>query len=216
MRFLLGLLSLCWTLFAMADSPAESADNWLMAHVDVETTGLTPGYHEMIDIGMIMTDLDGQEIDRLFIRIMPEHPERTDPGAAAVNGFSVELWEERGYVSEAEAVRQIFAFHERVAGDRRVLFTGFNAWFDLSFVDALLRSHDRQWRDLYHYFIMDIPSMAWGQGIRGLTGAELAAAAGIEAETSDPLKHTGATGVAFNVMLYRNLIKPLDGRATAP
>ena len=35
--------------------PSESPQRWLLAHVDVETTGLLPGYHEMIDIGIVMT-----------------------------------------------------------------------------------------------------------------------------------------------------------------
>ena len=47
-------------------TPANDPDDWLMAHVDVETTGLVPGYHEMIDVGIVMTDLEGNEIDRLF------------------------------------------------------------------------------------------------------------------------------------------------------
>ena len=33
--------------------PSESPKRWLLAHVDVETTGLLPGYHEMIDIGIV-------------------------------------------------------------------------------------------------------------------------------------------------------------------
>ena len=49
--------------------PAEAPENWLLSFVDVETTGLLPGYHEMIDIGMILTDLQGREVDRLFIRL---------------------------------------------------------------------------------------------------------------------------------------------------
>lgn len=204
------------SLSAIASSAQETPAGWLLAHVDVETTGLRPGYHEMIDLGMIITDLDGVELDRLFIRIMPAHPERIDPGAAAVNGFSVELWQERGCVTEAEAVTQIFEFLDRVAQQKTVLFTGFNAWFDLSFVDALLRSQDREWRSLFHYFILDIPSMAWGQELRGLTGQNLADSLGIRAETSDPLEHTGITGADFNVALYRKLIKRLDARPTAP
>ena len=42
-------------------SPAEDPDAWLLAFIDVETTGLVPGWHEMIDIGVVMTELDGSE-----------------------------------------------------------------------------------------------------------------------------------------------------------
>lgn len=214
-------LLLCATVPARGEPPASGIkDNRVLAHVDVETTGLTPGYHEMIDIGMIITDPDGVEIDRLFLRIMPDHPERLDPGAARVNGFSVARWEQLGHVSTADAVRQIDEFVTLTAAGRQVLFIAFNAWFDIAFVDHLFRSQDRSWRDLFHYFVLDLPSMAWSLGIRNLQGAEIAARTGLEPETIDPLEHTGTTGVEFNVALYRRLIKMggvlLDGKAAAP
>ena len=188
-------------------SPAEAPGNWLLAHVDVETTGLVPGYHEMVDIGIIMTDLDGNEMDRLFVRIMPDHPERTAPGAAAVNGFSVELWTERGFVRTSDAVDDIAAFHHRVADGKDVLFVGYNAWFDISFVDHLFRNSGRTWRELYHYFILDLPSMAWSLGIHDLGGQGMNDKLQTEPETSDPLKHTGITGAASNVEVYRAILK---------
>ena len=132
-----------------------------MAHVDIETTGLVPGYHEMIDVGIVMTDLRGKEIDRLFLRVMPNHPGRAQAGAVAVNGFSVERWNERGNITPEQAVDKIVDFHRRVAGDRHVLFVGYNAWFDLSFIDHLFRQQGKTWRNLYHYFVLDLPSMAW-------------------------------------------------------
>ena len=64
--------------------PSEiTTEDWLLAFVDVETTGLQPGYHEMIDIGMIVTDLNGLPIDQLFLRIMLEHLVQCVPGARA-------------------------------------------------------------------------------------------------------------------------------------
>ena len=188
-------------------SPAKAPEDWILAHVDVETTGLTPGYHEMIDIGIVMTDLEGRELDRLFLRIMPDHPERAAPGAVAVNGFSVELWTERGFISTKETVEQMIAFHKRVADGRNVLFVGYNAWFDISFVDHLFRNSGKTWRELYHYFILDLPSMAWSLGVRDLFGSELAEKLEIEPETHDPLKHTGMTGAESNVNVYRAVLK---------
>jgi len=188
-------------------TPAEATDNWLLAHIDVETNGLVPGYNEMIDIGIIMTDLQGKEVDRLFLRIMPDHPERTDPGASAVNGFSVELWEERGFVSGSEAVDSMVAFHHRVAGDKDVLFVAYNAWFDISFVDHLFRAAGRTWRELYHYFVLDLPSMAWSLGIHDLGGQGMSDKLAVAPETSDPLEHTGITGAASNVEVYRAILR---------
>lgn len=185
---------------------AEPQPEVVLAIVDVETTGLDPGYHEMVDLGAIYVDPEGRELGRFFVRIHPPHPERLDPGAAAVNGYSVERWRELGAVDEAEAVRQWLAFHAPLANGRRVLFTALNVWFDQAFTAALLARHEARWRDLFHYQVLDLPSMAWAQGARALTGAELAARYGIEAETRDPLQHTGASGVDFNLALYRALL----------
>ncbi len=174
--------------------------------MDVETTGLIPGYHEMIDIGIVMTDLDGVEKDALFLRIQPQHPERTDEGARAVNAFDVDRWVELGASSIPEAIDRITSFHSEVAGDKSVLMVAFNSHFDAAFLDHLFRAGDRSWRELYHYFILDVPSMAWSLGHRGLTGQSLAAALGVEDEPHTAELHTGITGARLNARLYRALL----------
>lgn len=191
----------------ISSTPASDPEDWLMAHVDTETTGLVPGYHEMIDVGIVMTDLQGKELDRLFLRIMPEHPDRAQPGAVAVNGFSVERWKKRGFITSKQAVSRIVDFHHRVASNKHVLFVGYNAWFDISFVDDLFRKQGKTWRSLYHYFVLDLPSMAWSLGIQDLSGQEIAAKLGIEPETTNPLEHTGITGADSNVSVYRALLR---------
>ena len=188
-------------------TPASDPNDWLMAHVDVETTGLVPGYHEMIDVGIVMTDLQGKELDRLFLRIMPDNPARAQPGAVAVNGFSVERWKERGFITSKQAVSKIVDFHHRIAKGRNVLFVGYNAWFDISFLDHLFRPQGRTWRALYHYFVLDLPSMAWSLGIQDLSGQEMAVKLGIEPETTNPLEHTGITGAESNANIYRALLR---------
>jgi DNA polymerase III alpha subunit (gram-positive type) len=186
-------------------SPASAPDEWLLAFVDVETTGLIPGYHEMIDLGLVMTDLDGVPIDHLFIRIQPEHPERTSEGARDVNAFDAGHWREFGALSPAAAVDSLGRFHRRVAGGRTVMLVAFNSWFDAAFVDHLFRSQETSWRTLYHYFVLDIPSMAWAMGYRDLTGAELSGRLGVEDEPHVAEEHTGITGAMLNVRLYRAL-----------
>ena len=95
--------------------PSESPKRWLLAHVDVETTGLLPGYHEMVDIGIVMTTLDGLIIDSLFLRIQTAHPDRLSPGAKAVNAYDAARWSQLGALSPSAAVDSITSFHQRVA-----------------------------------------------------------------------------------------------------
>lgn len=206
MRWLAAFALLVLGSVAFAQAwPDTRPDVFILAHIDVETTGVDPAHHEIVSIGMIYTDLDGREIDRLDLTIMPPHPERIDPGAAAVNGFDVALWRERRAMNEGEAARRVAAFHHGARGERTVLFTAYNSWFDQAFLSAMLKRQGIEWRELYHYHVLDIPSMAWGLGLRQTRGSGLAAALGVPDETRVPTEHTGITGAAFNVSIYRAL-----------
>lgn len=211
MRCLLVLLTLLlpWPATTLAQEfawPQDDPDNWLLAFVDVETTGLVPGYHEMIDIGIVMTDLAGAELGALFVRIQPEHPERTSDGARAVNAFDAERWRDMQALAPADAIEQIVTFHEKTAGERDVLMVAFNSQFDAAFLDHLFRSQDRSWLELYHYFVLDLPSMAWSLGIRGLTGTHIAEVLEVHDEPHVAELHTGITGARLNARIYRALL----------
>jgi len=186
-------------------TPAGAPDRWLLAHLDVETTGLVPAYHEMIDLGIVYTDLDGRVRESLFIRVMPEHPERVSEGARRVNAFDVAVWRAHGALTPRGAVDSLRRFHRRVAGDRAVMLVAFNSQFDTAFLDHLFRASGATWRELYHYFVLDIPSMAWALGYRDLTGGELARRLGVADEPRVADEHTGITGAMLNVRIYRAL-----------
>jgi DNA polymerase III epsilon subunit-like protein len=187
--------------------PATAPEQWLLAHIDIETTGLTPGYHEAIDVGLVLTDLEGSVVDSFFVRVLPEHPERLSPGAARVNGFSVERWRALNASAPHDAVAQIFAFVQRARAGRNLLLVAFNSQFDTAFLDHLLRAQGRSWRELFHYFVLDIPSMAWSRGYRDLTNQALAQRLNVPDEPRTAAEHTGITGAMLNVRIYRALMR---------
>jgi hypothetical protein len=155
----------------------------------------------------VYVDTEGKELGRFFIRINPVHPERAQAEAKAVNGYSEERWRSLGAVSPSEALHAFEEFHRRTAVDRTMIFTAFNVGFDQAFVSRWVRREGRSFRDWYFYQVLDLPSMAWGQGIRELTGSKIAEALGVPDETRDPLKHTGETGADFNLAIYRELLR---------
>lgn len=187
--------------------PDSVPGEWLLAHIDVETNGLVPGWHEMIDIGLVMTDLDGNVLDSLFVLVQPEHPERTSPGAVAVNAFDAAKWKERGALAPAAAAEKILEFHRRVAGDKRVLMVAYNCQFDTAFLDHLFRAGGHSWREMYYYFVLDIPSMLWGLGDRQLTADDVMKRFAVEDEPHVAEYHTGITGAMVNVRIYRMLVE---------
>lgn len=188
-----------------AATPAGAPEQWLLAHLDVETTGLVAGFHEMIDLGIAYTDLDGRVRDSLFLRIMPDHPERISEGARRVNGFDAGVWRARGAIPARAAVDSLRAFHRHAAAGRSVMLVAFNSQFDTAFLDHLFRASGATWRELYHYFVLDIPSMAWALGYRDLTGGELARRLGVADEPRIADEHTGITGAMLNVRIYQAL-----------
>ena len=187
--------------------PSESPEKWLLAHLDVETTGLLPGYHEMIDIGIVMTELDGSIIDSIFLRIQPKNPERLSTGAEAVNAFDVDRWIKLGALSPSVAVDSIISFHKKVAKNKYVLMVAYNSHFDAAFFDYLFRSSRKTWRELFYYFILDIPSMAWGLGLQDLNSNWIMDQYQIKDEPHNAEQHTGITGAMVNVRIYKALLQ---------
>jgi DNA polymerase III epsilon subunit-like protein len=195
---------------AQPPSPAVAPDQWLLAFIDVETTGLVPGWHEMIDIGIVMTDVRGAVMDSLFLRIQPRYPDRLSEGARAVNAFDAARWRSSGALLPGAAVQRILEFHRRVAGARPTLMVAFNSQFDAAFLDHLFRGSGSTWREMYHYFVLDIPSMAWGLGLRDLTGSALAQRLNVPDEPHVAEDHTGLTGAMLNVRIYQALMRLTD------
>lgn len=192
---------------AQSPWPDQAPDEWALAIIDVETTGLVPGHHEMIDLGAIYTTLDGEVIGRFFTRIMPEHADRISPEARAVNGFSVERWASLAAVSPRSAVEAFKRFHDEHADGRRFVLTAYNAPFDRSFLNALLDRHGYGFDELFTYFVLDLPSMAFGAGVTALQNGRVAERFGLPPETDDPLEHTGMSGAKWNLSLYRAMLE---------
>ena len=73
-----------------------------------------------------------------------------------------------------------------------------------------LNSHNLAFNTLFHYMVLDLPSMAWALGAKSLSGDGISLHFGIPAEVKDPMLHTGETGAAFNVALYRAMLGQLS------
>lgn len=96
-------------------------------YLDVETTGLNPEMHEIIEIAIIG---DGIQYNK---KVKPLHLETADPNALLVNGFTSADWR---YAQSPETVALEVA--HIIKGCTVV---GHNPHFDMSFVDELLHMY---------------------------------------------------------------------------
>lgn len=204
-----ALLALPWMLEleAAESAPPARDTEYVLVHIDTETTGLDPTYHELIDIGVIYTDTQGKELGRWYRKLMPKHPERTDPGAQRVNGFDAALWKRDGAWAPEKALEDWIAYDTKTFGKRPRLRVAYNCAFDKGFLDALYRACGKEWSEHFTYFWFDLPSMAWALGYRQIRGPWVAEALGVKDEPHGGIDHTGITGAEVNVRIYRKLME---------
>lgn len=191
---------------AHAQTLAPKDPDWVLAHIDVETTGLIPGHHEIVDIGVVYTDLEGNILEKWHRRVMPEHPERAEPAAAKINGFDPKVWKELGALSPKQALEEWLALEEKRFAGKTILRVAYNSKFDAAFLDVLFRAQGLAFdQPNYTYFWLDIPSMAWSLGYRELSLRDLAKRLGVKSTSDVPLEHTGLGCAEANVRVYRAL-----------
>jgi len=97
----------------------------LLAFVDVETTGLDPEIHEMIEFACKTSN--GKQIQ---FKIKPQHIETAHPIALKVNGYTPERWEDALDPKKAAAI-----IHEWLED---TIIIGQSIKFDIGFTKALL------------------------------------------------------------------------------
>lgn len=134
---------------------------------DVETTGIDPDTAAVVQIGAIL-DVDGVEVDRVDIKMIPHSGAMIDPKAMAVTGLSMEdLMENPERVSPRAGYWMFmklcgFKPGQRVYQSDRVHLAGFNSiGFDNRFLQALgRRAGDGYTYAKYHWPGIDVASLA--------------------------------------------------------
>lgn len=135
-----------------------------LVFLDTETTGLEPGYHEIIEIcaaklpHKIASTIEYPERQIMYYLTLPLHKERIDLKAALINGFNMDNWLARGAVELHEVIEPIARFMDGCT------IVGFNPWFDLRFIIASTPSDI----DLkFNYHTIDLCSMAYPLKVAG-------------------------------------------------
>jgi DNA polymerase-3 subunit epsilon len=127
------------------------------AFIDVETTGLDPTRHEVIDVAIVF-DAEAIPADAPWTRhlrregpaavwhtrIRPERIEDAEPKALEVNGYTPEAW------ADAPTADQVVDTIVELLVESKAVLVGHNVTFDRDFIAALVRRQGRTARLGYH------------------------------------------------------------------
>lgn len=110
-------------------------------YFDVETTGLDPVTHEIVQLAYII-EVDGREVAARDLLMRPLHPERADPRALEVNGRTLEELERYAhpFTQYQSLIGDLSGCIDKYNRDDKAHVAAFNGRFDLDFLSAWFKS----------------------------------------------------------------------------
>jgi DNA polymerase-3 subunit epsilon len=130
--------------------------------LDVETTGLDPKRHGVIQVAAIM-DIDGVAVDRIDLKIRPASSCACDAKALEVSGSTIEMI--RDYPHEADQFREFLGWLSRhidkFTKTDKAFFSGYNSPFDVEFMRQLFeRNGDKYFGSWFWSGTIDVMGLA--------------------------------------------------------
>lgn len=108
-----------------------NAKNEIFISVDIEASGPIPGEFSMLSVGACRIDNFNETFE---CKIKPINT-KSDPAALKATGLSLETFEQNG-ILPVEAMKNFAAWLDKQSNNsERLVFVGFNAPFDWSFVN---------------------------------------------------------------------------------
>lgn len=123
-----------------------------IAIIDLETSGLNPQRHEIIEIGGVVFDAHTfEKFSTIDMKVKPKTPWLGDPNAYLVNGYNPDEWKDA--IPLIEAMKKL---RERTAG---AVFCAYNMMFDWEFLKEAERTTGIKLE--FSTPRVDLLSMAW-------------------------------------------------------
>lgn len=162
---------------------------------DVETTGLDPRRHEIIDIGAIKIDQNLNVLERFATKVKPLYLGPASPDALKINGYSPETW-----INASHPWTAINEFQKFSADG---ILAAWNITFEFSFLTEMFQEY--QVRNDMDYHRIDLPSIAWALIIPRLEKFSLNAVGAHFNIPPEAEPHTGIGGAEYELEVFRHL-----------
>jgi len=174
-----------------------------LVFIDTETTGFSPGRHEIIDLWAVRTTPDLELISEAGGYVRPERIYTAHKRALYVNGYNPQKWEKGGQRSFAEVWKEA---RPVILGAQIV---GSNPAFDIGFLNAAISRHcPHLEKPLMTRYAIDIATLAQPLKRRGVVSSVsldvLTGHFGIDGDA-----HTARGDVYRTIEVYRRLMMGL-------
>lgn len=169
-----------------------------VAITDVETTGLDFHVHEILEIGLVLINQKTLEIiDKMNVKVKPEHMETADDVALQVNGYQEADWADAISLSEAMAI-----YSEKT---KDAIFCAHNVTFDWSFIFEAFKKTGA--KDQMDHHRLDLFTMIWmkmhNEQMERFNLNEAAKRLGVPEE---PSPHRAINGAMTAYEVYKKLV----------
>jgi DNA polymerase III epsilon subunit-like protein len=124
-----------------------------LAFFDLETTGLDPARHEIIEMGLVLTDANHKVLDEWEVKVKPLHLERAEPEALRINRYNPADW-----LFALDLKPALEVLMEKAADATLITH---NITFDWSFLQAGLATAGVKNR--LHFHRLDLMSIAYAK-----------------------------------------------------
>lgn len=174
--------------------------------IDLETTGLDPDKHEIIEIGAILARQTSRAnkmpevsfIEEIEIKIKPESIETADPEALRINGYNESEW------LFATDLKQ--ALESIIKKSDKAVLVGQNVSFDINFLERAFRKTSL--KNPFYFHSLDLVSIAYAklsgkEGINKFTLWSLSEYFNIKNEKA----HTAMADIRATFEIYKKLIE---------
>jgi DNA polymerase III epsilon subunit-like protein len=177
--------------------------------VDVETGGLNPRRHSLLQIGAVAYKNGIQ--DQLILNLsLDEYT--TTPEALKVNCLDLAWLKEHG-LPPVKAMETFLDFLTRNFGNEKPILVGHNIAFDKAFLEQFFCSQGRDFKAYVSHRMLDTMSILWGLHFAGKIPAEACSSSGafkyFGCEPERP--HDALEDCLATVRLFEKLVNYIGG-----
>lgn len=183
---------------------------------DVETTGLKPGFHEIVQMSGII-EIDGVKVKAFDVKMRPKYPERTSKEALEKQNVTIE--ELSAYPSREEGWVKIMSYLDsnvdRFDKEDKYYMCGYNINFDRRFIEELFAENQNKFFGAYFYYeLIDVLTMAMLMKICGKLDSPNLKLTSVCEALGMPFKEGTAHNAIYDIAMTMKLFYKLQEKFT--